>query len=116
MNDPSVRLIRPLITLSTPLRDVPTEWLKHIEPHVIRGAFLPCWVMSKPLNPGSGLVHIRVDGKYTTALRYIAKLFWEFPENYRVTTLCETVGCCNPAHLYIGKAGTAPEKREAFKY
>ena len=116
--------IRPLWTpksnLFEVLYDPDFRWFfKYIEPKIVRGSFLPCWmwngrmqvfnpdqicrreyptVMLPPIEQGwdeSG------PKKMYYVHRYIASLFWQFPDTYTVYRTCREAGCVNPNHFHI---------------
>lgn len=91
---------RPLINLITQLGNVPKEWLNHIEPKIVRGPFLPCWVWSGALDR-NGYPVMYVEGTQHMAHRFVAKLFYDFPDIWYVTQSCNVRNCLNPGHLVI---------------
>ncbi len=91
---------RPLFNLITRFENVPKEWLNHVEPHVVRGPFLPCWVWSGGLDR-NGYPILWVEGKMVMVHRFVAKIFYDFPPNWYVTRECLVQNCVNPSHLVI---------------
>ncbi len=91
---------RPLINIHTQLENIPKEWLNVIEPHVVRGAFLPCWVWAGAVD-GNGYPYLNVDGKMVMAHRFVARIFYDFPDEYYVSKSCGVRNCVNPNHLTI---------------
>lgn len=107
----------PMITLQTPLGQIPRWWLRFIEPKIIRGSYLPCWIwkgsmqvfdhgtsaypkMMIPVN----LVDERGPKKQVYVHRFIAQQLWTFPEEYVVYRNCPNgpiANCVNPAHFVI---------------
>ena len=95
-----MRKRRPLFNLITRFENVPKEWLNHVEPFVVRGPFLPCWVWSGALDK-NGYPIKNVDGKLVMVHRFVAKMFYDFPEAWYVTRSCNVQNCINPGHLVI---------------
>lgn len=91
---------RPLFNMLTQLGNVPKEWLNHVEPHIVRGAFLPCWVWAGACDR-NGYPIMRVDGKIVMVHRWVAKLFWEYAPSMYVRRSCGVNNCVNPSHLII---------------
>lgn len=110
----------PMITLKTPLGQVPRWWLRYIEPKVIRGSFAPCWVWKGKMatfNKGTtketaypvmvvpvNLFDERGAKKQVYVHRWIAQMLWEFPEDYVVYRNCPNgviQNCVNPSHFVI---------------
>jgi len=91
---------RALINVHTQLENIPKEWLNVIEPHVVRGAFLPCWVWTGALDR-NGYPVMNTDGKMVMAHRFVAKVFWDFDDSYYVTRTCKVQNCVNPNHLKV---------------
>lgn len=96
---------RPLINLLTQFGNVPKEWLNHIEPKIVRGPFLPCWVWSGALDR-NGYPTFYVEGDMVMAHRYVAKLFYIFPDEWYVTQSCNVRNCLNPTHIVIKETKT----------
>jgi len=92
---------RALINMHTQFENIPKEWLNVIEPHVVRGPFLPCWMWSGAVDR-NGYPYIRADGKIIMAHRFVAKLFWDFGDAY-VTRSCGVRNCVNPNHVEINQ-------------
>jgi hypothetical protein len=91
---------RPLFNTKTQLENIPKEWLNHIEPHVVRGAFLPCWVWAGQCDR-NGYPTMRVDGKMVMVHRFVASLFWTFGKDKYVRRRCHVQNCVNPNHIYV---------------
>jgi hypothetical protein len=86
------------------LDNIPREWLWLVEPHVVRGAFLPCWIWAGNVdNHGYPRLHYRNPStgksKYIYVHRLIVRMFWDVPEHWYVDRRCNTVNCVNPHHL-----------------
>lgn len=92
-------LIRPVINMETRLRDIPDDWLKFVEPKIIRGSFLPCWVWTGRLDRNGYPVLRHPLYGHLMAHRFVAGMFWQYPENWFVTRTCHRINCLNPGHL-----------------
>ena len=91
---------RPLVELHSRLGDIPIEWLRLNEPRLVRGAFLPCWIWSGRCdNNGYPLLKSPVTGKYVMTRRFVAAMFWKFPDHYYVALSCNNINCLNPRHI-----------------
>jgi hypothetical protein len=95
--------IRPFFR-SEHLDNIPREWLRFVEPHVVRGAFLPCWIWAGNIDEhGYPRLHYRDPStrksKYIYVHRLIVRMFWDVPERWYVKRRCDTVNCVNPHHL-----------------
>src|SRR5215468_5622665 len=87
------RAKRPLFDLRTPLGEIPEEWLKHVEPHVLRGGYLPCWLwigrVDKAGYPKMNWYDpLRRKDTYAFVHRFVADLFWDFPSHWYVMKTC----------------------------
>lgn len=91
---------RPLFNMITRLENIPKEWLNHIEPKIVRGPFLPCWVWTGALDR-NGYPVMNVDGAMVMVHRFVAKIFYIFPEEWFVTRSCNVQNCLNPNHIVI---------------
>ncbi len=91
---------RALINMHTRFENIPKEWLNQIEPFVVRGPFLPCWVWCGALDR-NGYPIKNVDGVMVMVHRYVAKIFYDFPDNWYVKRECNVQNCVNPNHLVI---------------
>ena len=97
----SIHLRRPLIDLETRLRDIPIDWLRYVEPKIMRGPYLPCWIWSGQLDRnGYPLMKDPHLGKMVMGHIWIARLFWQFDDEY-VTRTCPRRNCVNPGHLLV---------------
>jgi hypothetical protein len=97
----SITNIRPITTMQTRLCDIPEDFLKYVEPKLMRGSFLPCWVWTGTMDRnGYPMVRHPVGG-LIMAHRFVASLYWEFPEAYFVTRTCHRINCVNPSHLVV---------------
>lgn len=94
---------RPIFNLKTSLENIPVEWLRHVEPNVMRGSWLPCWIwMGATDKSGYPIMWARDDqGKriHVMVHRYVAGLFFEFDQSMTVRRTCQTVNCVNPGHV-----------------
>lgn len=97
---------RPIFNLKTSLENVPREWLVHVEPHVMRGSWLPCWVwMGATDRNGYPTMMVRdpETGKRKTVMvhRFVAGLFFDYDPCLTVRRTCNTINCVNPAHVQV---------------
>lgn len=96
---------RPIFNLRTSLENIPREWLVHVEPYVMRGSWLPCWVwMGGTDRNGYPVMNVRdSDGKRKKIMvhRYVAGMFFEFNPALTVRRTCNTLNCVNPAHIQV---------------
>ncbi len=94
---------RPIFNLKTSLENIPTEWLRNIEPKVQRGAWLPCWIWTGLVDPnGYPIMSAKqANGRRTYVMvhRVVAKMFYGFDDSCIVRRTCKTVNCVNPAHV-----------------
>jgi hypothetical protein len=99
----TINIRRPIIDLDTRLRDIPQDWLTYIEPKILRGPYLPCWIWTaKTDKNGYPLIKNPYDSeKYLMAHRVVAKMFWDFPDSFYVTRTCPRNNCLNPGHLLV---------------
>src|SRR5215468_1200965 len=92
--------IRPCFCASA-FDNIPREWLRLVEPHVVRGAFLPCWIWAGKLdNRGYPRLHYRDPrtgkSKYLYVHRLVVTMFWDVPPRWYVKRTCQTLNCVNP--------------------
>lgn len=110
----TVSQIRPIVTLDSKLSEIPRDWILHVEPHIARQGYLPCWMWT-----GAGeqddypvfrlpLPNQR-HGQKVLVRRWVASLFWQFPKQSMVVTTCGNRRCLNPAHMYV-TSGRVQEK------
>lgn len=92
--------IRPFFDENTPLGDVPEEWLREVEPKVMRGAFRPCWMWQGSVTVTGNPVWKR-KGKMSSVKKGIALIFWNLPDKFMVRMHCRQTGCINPRHFDI---------------
>jgi hypothetical protein len=98
----SIILRRPLLDMHTRLSEIPEDWLKYIEPKIMRGSFLPCWVWTGGMDKyGYPMVRHPMLRASVMAHRYVASMFWEFPDHYFVTRTCHRINCLCPGHLVV---------------
>lgn len=104
---PNIRKIRPIMTLDTPLRDIPREWMLYVEPKILRAGYLPCWQwvgdFSQEGYPQAYTGARRQPGdiKKTLMRRLVASMFWEFGRYQYVVSTCGNRACLNPEHLVV---------------
>jgi len=93
---------RPLINMLTSLENIPKEWLNHVEPKVVRGAFLPCWIWAGAVDK-NGYPIMRDGNTIIMMHRYVAKLFYKVGKTDYVKRSCGINNCVNPNHVYVSK-------------
>ena len=97
---------RPLFNMKTSFENIPGEWLRHVEPKVMRGAWLPCWVWQGGTDR-NGYPQMQVKnietGKRETVMvhRFVAALFYDFDPCLTVRRTCGTINCVNPNHVEV---------------
>ncbi len=98
----SIIIRRPIIDMETRLRDIPPDWLRYIEPRIIRGSFLPCWIWGGSTDRnGYPLMTCPYNHKTVMAKRWVARLFWDYPESAFVSDTCGHRNCLNPYHILV---------------
>lgn len=91
----------------TALDEIPREWLRDIEPRVNRVGFNDCWIWEGPIDDNGYPYYTMLDplvaGRRIKIMVHIqvARMFWNFPENYYVRHSCDVRNCIKPHHLYI---------------
>lgn len=96
---------RPVFNLKTSLENIPVEWLRNVEPHVMRGAWLPCWIwMGQTDKNGYPIMwNPAEEGKrsYVMVHRFVAGLFYDYDPALNVRRTCNVVNCVAPAHIQV---------------
>jgi hypothetical protein len=90
--------------MRTSFENVPPEWLRHVEPYVQRGAYLPCWIWTGQVDSkGYPIITETYRGKRSEIKvhRMVAKIFFDFPKSYTVRRSCNVRNCVNPNHLRV---------------
>jgi len=95
--------IRPCFRASA-FDNIPREWLQLVEPHVVRGAFLPCWIWAGQIDSrGYPRLHYRDPATrksgYIYVHRLVVTMFWDVPQRWYVKRTCHTLNCVNPHHM-----------------
>jgi hypothetical protein len=120
----SVTKKRALITVNTPLCDVPREWIKLIEPKIIRPTDSACWLWTGATDKdGEPVFTLTVildsrEGKTRKLLRakrVIADMFWQIARHIEIVHECGTLNCLNPSHFYLSAAHWTQEVRVNHK-
>lgn len=89
-----------ILDLETPLGEIPYDWLRYVEPSIMRAGYLPCWVWIARLNNnGQPYFHSPYTGKFQSVARFVAAMFWDYPDEWYVTPSCNVKNCLNPKHL-----------------
>lgn len=94
---------RNLLTLNTPLKDIPEAWLKYIEPKIVRDAD-DHWLWQgqhlKDGEPGLSFFNVVTGHRNTRRVkRMIAEMFWTLLRRHDVVHQCGILSCLNPSHL-----------------
>lgn len=96
---------RALLTLSTPLGNVPKEWLQFIEPKIERPEGTTCWLWRGSCFP-DGHAQIMVTNPETgkrngrRVARVVAEMFWNL-KGEDVVHECGNLNCVNPNHFHV---------------
>ena len=93
---------RPFLRTSTPLKDIPREWLLEIEPFVYRVEGDDCWYWTGDItHTGKPTKVSRKTGKVRriNMVEYVAKMFWDIPDGWKAKHTCTTRNCVNPSHI-----------------
>lgn len=101
----NVVLKRPLIDMDTRLRDIPIDWLRYVEPKIMRGPYLPCWIWTATLDSKGYpmMLDPYIKGKQVMVRRWVAGLFYDFDRSLYVPLRCTRRNCVNPNHMYISE-------------
>lgn len=96
----------PLFDITTSLKDIPREWLRHVEPYVNRGEGMDgyggCWLWDGPWDKARNKLLLFTGGKRYEVKRFVMKIFYDFPEDIYVFPCKGVYGnCINPAHLTL---------------
>lgn len=109
---------RLLLELTTKLADIPREWLRYIEPRIVRPKDSTCWLWDGACDAdGEPVLNYKnlVTGKRNTRRLkvIIAEIFWEMKKHFDVIHECGTTNCLNPWHFYISVAHHSQEDRRS---
>lgn len=119
--DIEVKQIRELWTPETKLFNTLYDndfraFFKDIEPRIVRGPFLPCWIWTGRMQifhkdtayeRRYPTVHVtldyghKIERKQVYVHRFVAQLFWKYPERLAVFRTCREEACVNPNHFVI---------------
>ena len=103
-----VRKKRTIITPDTPLKHIPEAFVREVLPKlVLHGPYEPCWpwVGETDRNgyPLARWTDPETGKRYKVWMRtFVAKMFWEYPKGYYISTTCNVNSCLNPGHFRIG--------------
>jgi hypothetical protein len=97
----TISIRRPIIDMDTRLRDMPLDWLRYVEPKIMRGPYLPCWIWTGSVDK-NGYPFIRDPHlkKIVMCHIWVARMFYDFEGEY-VTRTCSRRNCVNPNHLLV---------------
>lgn len=104
--------LRPLITMQTPLAEVPRWWLQYVEPKIMRHELCWLWQGGHGSN-GEPVCNVKYDGKYKLVQlkKVVAAMFYELKEWYDIYHRCGNLSCLNPSHLGISVTHYSHEDR-----
>lgn len=93
---------RPLLTLATPLKDIPKAWLDYIEPKIERVG--ECWLWrgahDSEGEPVLNFFNAVTRHRNTRRVkRMVAEMFWVLLRRHDVIRQCGVLSCLNPSHL-----------------
>lgn len=97
----SITRKRAILTMDTRLAEIPPDWLKYIEHKIVRGSFLPCWIWQGTIDRNGYPFLRHPQFGQIGARKFVAKMFWEFPDNWYVTPTCHRINCLCPTHLVV---------------
>lgn len=100
---------RPLLTLSTPLEDIPRRWLELVEAKIERRKGSSCWLWTGAVDtegePVLNYLNLATGKRNTRRVkRLMAEVFWEMKPHYDVLHQCGDLTCLNPNHWTISTA------------
>jgi hypothetical protein len=94
---------RNLLTLATPLAEIPGPWLRYIEPKIERDADDHWLWQGAHDQDGEPVLNFfnAVTGHRNTrrVKRMVAEMFWTLLKRHDVIHQCGILSCLNPAHL-----------------
>lgn len=113
-----LKKLRPFFDLDTKLKLVPEDWLKYIEPRIVRSE--TCWLWDGALDMyGEPLMSFYdpVTKKRTTkrVKVFVAEMFWEGVAGHEVVHTCGLLNCLNFAHFYIHTGSSKRDKVRIVK-
>ena len=89
--------------MSTPLKAIPREWLREVEPYIYRIEGDSCWYWTGgTTHTGRPTRFVRAEHGKTKRINVIDKItemFWELPPGWRGKQTCDTINCVNPEHI-----------------
>ena len=119
-----IKKIRPLFNMRSKLEDIPADWMKYVEPRIVRlepkhdynvdraaaikekaTGELDCWLWDGGLDKnGQAVMHV-TTGQGVRSLRrvkrIVAAMFWELEDRHDVYQKCGFLNCVNPNHLVV---------------
>jgi hypothetical protein len=113
-----LKKIRPLFNLRSRLDDIPRDWMKLVEPRIVRPADTACWLWDGALDrDGEPVLHITTPKGTRTmrrVKRIVAAMFWTLEDAHDVVHHCGTGNCLNPNHFYVSAAHWKQEDRKGM--
>jgi hypothetical protein len=105
--------IRPLLELTTPLKDIPEWWLRIVEPKIERVDLCWLWQGAHGTN-GEPIINIKMHKGYKTVQlkKLVAQMFYELKPYYDIFHRCGNLSCLNPSHLEVSVCHYSQEDRE----
>lgn len=111
--------IRPLFGIRSRLESIPKDWMKMIEPRIVRRADTSCWLWDGALDrDGEPVFHLTTPKGTRTmrrVKRFVAAMFWKVEDHNDVVHTCGISNCLNPNHFYVSQAHWKQEDRKSLK-
>lgn len=105
---------RNLISIRTPLGELPPDWRVYVEPYISRSQFSACWFWQGNYNHYSKAIMADLEtGRGKSLRRFVMGMFYDYPNRLKIGSSCNNITCINPNHLYfmIQKNDPVPIKR-----
>lgn len=96
----------PMLTMATPLGDIPHAWLAQIEPRIARSKEHQCWIWTGSHDTdGEPVINFTnaLTGARNTrrAKRMVADMFYGAKRTNDVIHKCGNLSCLNPSHIKV---------------
>lgn len=95
---------RPLFDENSPLKNIPTEWLKYVEPKVSRPDDMQCWLWTGAVTNNMPVMRFqdhRGKRQHSYIRRLVASMFFAFPPVARIRNSCGVDRCVRPSHIIV---------------